>query len=136
MWRSKFRALLSSVGCLYVLKATDNPVMVGDINVSQEGLKQRHTPKEIIDARVVYGMLGDSMTGYAIAEFRMQQVKSPSSAWQELENYYMPRTLAATHRLKREFEAIYMEEGEDPLVFLGRVNKAADNWPCLVVVKV
>ena len=35
-------------------------------------------------------------------------------------------TLAATHRLKREFEAIHMEEGENPLVFLGRVDKAAD----------
>ena len=43
----------------------------------------------------------NSMTGYAIAEFRMQQAKSASGAWQELENYYMPRTLAATHRLKR-----------------------------------
>ena len=43
------------------------------------------------------------------------------------QNYYMPRTLAATHRLKREFEAIHMEEGEDPLVFLGRVDKATDN---------
>ena len=101
VWRSKFQAFLSSVGCLYVLEATDNPVMAGDINVSQGELEQRHTPKEIIDARVVYGLLMDSMTGYAIAEFRMQQAKSPSGAWQELENYYMPRTLAATHRLKR-----------------------------------
>ena len=73
----------------------------------------------------------DSMTGYAIAEFRMQQAKSPSGAWRELENYYMPRTLAATHRLKREFEAIHMEEGEDPLVFIGRVDKAADELAML-----
>ena len=83
--------------------------------MSQEQMKQRHTPKEITDARVVYGLFMGSMSGYAIAEFRMQQNKSPSGAWQELENYYMPRTLAATHRLKREFEAIHMEEGEDPL---------------------
>ena len=67
MWRSKFLAFLSSVGCLYVPKATDNPVMVGGINVSQEELEQRHTPKEIIDARVVYGLSMDSMTGYAIS---------------------------------------------------------------------
>ena len=71
------------------------------------------------------------MTGYAIAEFRMQQAKSPSGAWQEQENYYMPRTLAATHRLKREFEAIHMEEGVDPLVFLGRVDKAVDELAML-----
>ena len=71
--------------------------------MSQEELERRHTTKEIIDARVVYGLLVDSMTGYVIAEFRIQQAKSPSGAWQELENYYMPRTLAATHRLKREF---------------------------------
>ena len=96
--------------------------------MSQEELEQRHTPREIIDARVVYGLLMDSVTGYAIAELRMQQAKSPSGARQELENYYMPRTLAATHRLKREFEAIHMEEGEDPLVFLGRVDKPADEW--------
>ena len=103
MWRSKFQAFLSSVSCLYVLKATVHPVMVGDINVSREELEQRPTPKEIIDARVVYGLLMDSMTVYAIAEIRMQQAKSPSGARQELENYHMPRTLAATHRLKREF---------------------------------
>ena len=71
------------------------------------------------------------MTGYAIPEFRMQQAKSPSGAWQEQENHYMPRNLAATHRLKREFEAIHMEEGVDPLVFLGRVDKAADELAML-----
>ena len=131
MWRSKFMACLSSLGCLYVLKATDNPVMVGDMNVSQEELEQKHSPQVIRDARLVYGLLMESMTGYAFAEFRMQQAKSPSGAWQELENYYMPRTLAATHRLKREFEAIHMQEGEDPLVFLGRVDKAADELAML-----
>ena len=131
MWRSKFQAFLSSIGCLYVLKATDNPIMVGDMNVSQEELEQGHSQKEIMDARLVYGFLMDSMTGYAIAEFRMQQAKSPSGAWRELENFYMPRTLAATHRLKREFEAIHMQEGEDPPVFLGRVDKAADELAML-----
>ena len=37
---------MSSLGCLYVLKATDNPVMVGDMNVSQEELEaaQGKTP--------------------------------------------------------------------------------------------
>ena len=64
--------------------------MVGDINVSQEALEQRHTQKEIMDARLVYGLLMDSMTGYAIVEFRMQQAKSPSDKWREFENYYMP----------------------------------------------
>ena len=61
MWRSKFQAFWSSIGCLYVLKATDNPVMVGDMNVSQEKLDQRHTQKEIMDARLVYGLLMDSI---------------------------------------------------------------------------
>ena len=44
------------------------------------------------------------------------------TAWSELENYYMPRTLAATHRFKREFEAIHMEEVEGPLVFHGWIR--------------
>ena len=55
MWRSKFQAFLSSTGCLYVLNATDNPIMVGDMNVSQEELEQGHSQKEIMDARLVYG---------------------------------------------------------------------------------
>ena len=59
MWRSKFQAFLSSIGCLYVLKATDNPNMVGDMNVSQEELEQGHSQKEIMDARLVYGFLMD-----------------------------------------------------------------------------
>ena len=48
-----------------------------------------------------------------------------------MENYYMPKTLAATHRLKRELETIRMAEGENPLVFLGRVDKAADELAML-----
>ena len=64
MWRSKFKACLSSLVCLYVLKATDNPVMVGDMNVSQEELEQKHSPQVIRDARLVYGLLMESMTGY------------------------------------------------------------------------
>ncbi|CAN0550880.1 unnamed protein product, partial [Laminaria digitata] len=38
----------------------------------------------------------------------------------------MPKTREARRRLKLEFETIRMEEGEDPLDFLGRVDKAAD----------
>ena len=91
--------------------------MVGDMSVSQEELEQRHTPQEIRDARFVYGSMMGSMTGYAFAEFRMQQAMSPSGAWQELEKYYMPTTIAATHRLKRDFETIRMTEGEDPCCF-------------------
>ena len=43
----------------------------------------------------------------------------------------MPRTLAAAHRLKREFEAIHMKEGADPLVSFRRVDKAADELAML-----
>ena len=110
--------------------------MVDDINVSQEELEQRHTPKDIIDACVVYGLLMDSMTGYAIAEFRMQQAKSPSGAWQEQENFYMPRTLAATHRLKREFEAYTWRRERTPLCSSVELIRWPMNWPCLVVGKV
>ena len=38
----------------------------------------------------------------------------------------MPKTMAATHRLKRDFETIRMIEGETPLLFLGRVDQVAD----------
>ena len=46
----------------------------------------------------------------------------------------MPRTLVAIQRLKREFEAIHVEEGGDPIVFLGRVDKEADELAILGVV--
>ena len=46
MWQNKFQAFFSSIGCLCVLKATDNLVMVGDMNVPQEELEQRHTKKD------------------------------------------------------------------------------------------
>ena len=52
IWRGKFQTFSSSISCLYVLKATYNPVMVGDINVSQEELEQRHTQKEIMVGRL------------------------------------------------------------------------------------
>ena len=37
--------------------------------------------------------------GYAFAEFRMPEAMSPSGDWKELEDYYVPKTIAATHRL-------------------------------------
>ena len=57
MWRGKLKACLPSIGCLYVLEATNNPVIVGDMNVSQEELEQIHTREEIMDARVVNGII-------------------------------------------------------------------------------
>ena len=38
---------------------------------------------------------------------------------------------AAKHRLKREFDTIDMEKGEDPLDFFDRVGKAADELAML-----
>ena len=66
-----------------------------------------------------------------ICHCRVPHAASQVAYWrmEGVRNYYMPRTLAATPRL--EFEAIHMEEGEDPLVFLGRVDKAADELAML-----
>lgn len=50
-------AYIAWFGCLYVIKPTDFPVMVADINVSEEELTRRHSPQEIRDARLVYGLL-------------------------------------------------------------------------------
>ncbi|CAN0169050.1 unnamed protein product [Laminaria digitata] len=129
MWRSEFGAYISSLGHLHVLNATV-PVMVGDISVSQEELTSRHTKDEISEARLVYGLLMEAMTDYGMVEFRMQEAMSPSGAWEALEEFYMPKTAAATHGLK-EFETIRMVEDGDPLLFLGRVDKAANQLAML-----
>ena len=57
MWSNKFSAYISSLGCLHIVKARANPVVVGDINVSQQDLERRHTLQEIKDARYVRGLL-------------------------------------------------------------------------------
>ena len=80
-WHSKFEGYPSSLGCLHVLN-TSEPVMVGDVRVSQEDLASRHSPQEIRDARLVYGLMMESMTGYVMAEFRMQEAMPPSGAWE------------------------------------------------------
>ncbi|CAN0126352.1 unnamed protein product, partial [Laminaria digitata] len=126
MWRSKMIAYIAGFGYLYVIKPTDFPVMVGDIDVSEEELKVRHSPQEIKDAKLVYGLLMESITGYPTVEFDKQKAKSPSGAWQALEDFYVPKIREARRRLKLEFETIRMVEGKDPLDFLGRVDKAAD----------
>ena len=46
MWRSTFQAFSSSFGCLYFVKATDNPVIAGDINVYQKELEETHTERD------------------------------------------------------------------------------------------
>ena len=74
MGSSKFLAHISSLGCLHVVKATANPVMIGDINVSRQELERRHTSQENRDATFVCGLLMESMTGYSIAEFHMQKL--------------------------------------------------------------
>ncbi|CAN0566779.1 unnamed protein product, partial [Laminaria digitata] len=68
----------------------------------------------------------ESMTGYPTVEFEMQKAKSPSGAWKALEDFYMPKTRDARRRLKLEFETIRMVKDEDPLDFLGGVDKTAD----------
>ncbi|CAM9330932.1 unnamed protein product, partial [Laminaria digitata] len=130
MWRSKFGAYISSLGHLHVLNATV-PVMVGDISVSQEELANKHTKDENSEARLVYGLLVEAMTDYGMVQFRMQEAMSPSVAWKALEDFHMPKTVAAKHRLKKEFETIRMVEDEDPLLFLGRVDKAANQLAML-----
>ncbi|CAM9658717.1 unnamed protein product, partial [Laminaria digitata] len=130
MWRSKFGAYISSLGLLHVLNATVL-VMVGDISVSQKELTNRHTKDTISEARVVYGLLMEAMTDYGMVEFRMQEGMSPSGACEALEDFYMPKTVAATHGLKKESETIRMVEDEDPLLFLGRVDKAANQLAML-----
>ena len=97
--------------------------------MSQEELEQRHTPQEIRDTRFVYGLMMESMTGYTFAEFCMQQAMSPSDARQELEKYYMPKTIAATYHQKGNVRQ--SEQGGDPLLFLGRVDQAADQLAML-----
>lgn len=46
-------------------------------------------------------------------------------------DYYMPKAIAATHRLEREFETVRMTEDENPLLTLGRVDEAADELAML-----
>ena len=105
--------------------------MVGGVRVSEEELASRHSPQEIRDSRLVYGLMMESMTGYAMAEFRMHKAMPPSGAWEELEDYYMPRTISATHRLKEEFEPIRMVEDGNPLLFLGWADNEADELAML-----
>ena len=130
MWRSKFEAYLSSLGCLHV-SITSNPVMVGDVRVSQEELASRYSPQEIRGARLGFGLMMETMTRYAMADFRMQKAMPPSGAWKYVEDYHMQRTIDATHRLQRELVAIRMAEDGNPLLFLGRVDKVADELAML-----
>ena len=63
MWRSKFEAYLSSLGCLHVL-STSTPVMVGEVRVSEDELASRHSPLEIRDAILVHGLMMEAITRY------------------------------------------------------------------------
>lgn len=59
---SKFQAYISTIGCLHVLRPTENPVMVRDINVSQKELELRTTPKVRQGCAVSsYGLMMESM---------------------------------------------------------------------------
>ena len=50
-------------------------------------------------------------------------------------SYKMRKIIAARHRLKRELDTIHTVEGADPLNYLGRVNKAANELALLECVK-
>lgn len=58
------------------------------------------------------GLMIQSITGYPVVEFRVEKAKSPSCAWEELEDFYVPQTIAVRHRLKREFRTVRMMKGE------------------------
>lgn len=73
----------------------------------------------------------EAMTDYHAVELRMQQAMSPRGTWEASLEFYMRRTLATRHRVKKEFEPVRMIEGGDPPLFRGRVDKATDQLPVL-----
>ena len=58
-------------GCLHVAKAIANPVMVGNMSVSQQELEGRHTSPEIKDSQLVYDLLMELMTAFSDVEFHV-----------------------------------------------------------------
>ena len=106
MWKNQTLACLSALDNLHALKETDNP-MEGDINVSDGEFRSKHSEQET-DDKQVYGLLMESMARYPIVEFRMPNAMSPSGAWKELDDPYIPKTITARHRLQREFDIIHI----------------------------
>ena len=66
-------------GSLYVIKPTDFPAIVGVIGVPEEELKLRHSTQPIMDARLVHGLLMESIVGYPAVDSDMPKAKSPAA---------------------------------------------------------
>ena len=61
----------------------------------------RHSEQEISYARQMYVRSADGVDDGVYDSRIIQKAMSPSGAWMELEKYYMPKTLAARHRVWR-----------------------------------
>lgn len=55
------------------------------------------------DARLVYGLIIESVAGHLLVEFFMYKTNSPSGAWGELEDLFMPKTMTATYNAEAGF---------------------------------
>ena len=60
---------------------TANPAMEGDKYVSQEKFESKHLLQDILNTWLAYGLMMKSMTGYVIADFRVEDAMSTRGAW-------------------------------------------------------
>ena len=54
---------------------------------------------------------------------RMLAAKSPCGAWKVLNDIYAPKTIMDKSRAAQEFNAIQMQEGEDPEEYFTKIDQ-------------
>ncbi|CAN0463606.1 unnamed protein product, partial [Scytosiphon promiscuus] len=62
---------------------------------------------------------------------KMLESKSPSGAWKIMTDFYMPQTIMERRRKTIEFDAVKMVEGEDPVEYFSRIDRAAQTLTML-----
>ena len=123
-WRQRFLFFLSGRGYRRAVRETDNPVMVGDDGITNEELLSKYSVETVAAARLSYELLLDAIDKDPPVLMKMLDAKSLCGAWKIMTNLYIPTSIMERRRKTIEFDAVKMVEGEDPVEYFGRIDKA------------
>ena len=134
MWRKQTLRYRLQMDCKTAIDQTPHPIKIGGEHTSMSELRRHHSAVEIEDAKRAWAALNEAITSPSLIN-KIYAQGSPSEAWVILEEWHAPRGVVMEKELTTKYEGIWMELGEDPQTYIGRIDDAVDMLESLGVPK-
>lgn len=123
LWRRKIFSMFHLLGCRDAIEPTDDPVMIGDERVRMSDLDARHSQQTIQSAVRAWAVLVEAVDFPPLA-CRIFAAGSPSGAWAAIGHWREGRRDMLKEIWLNKFRTAQMQHGEDPQLYLDRIDEA------------